>query len=132
MSNIIMKVSAVLVGILGVVSLFMTASIIFDLFEIREKEGNYVPFIVYANFVCSFLYLYCCYGFFTKNKCTTTCLFIAVGILIVAYIALIIYIQVGGVFEMKTVKAMLARISLTILLAGISWYYITRTKLMAV
>jgi hypothetical protein len=59
-------------------------------------------------------------------------LFIAVGILIVAYIALIIYIQVGGVFEMKTVKAMLARISLTILLAGVSWYYITRTKLMAV
>ena len=132
MSNIIMKVSAVLVGILGVVSLFMTASIIFDLFEIREKEGNYVPFIVYANFVCSFLYLYCSYGFFTKNKWTTICMFTAVGILIVAYIALIIYIQVGGIFEMKTVKAMLGRISLTILLAGISWYYITRTKLMAV
>jgi hypothetical protein len=131
MGNIIMKVSAVLVGILGVVSLFMTSSIIFDLFEIREKEGNYVPFIVYANFVCSFLYLYCSYGFFTKNRWTTILLFVAVGILILAYIALIIYIQVGGIFEMKTVKAMLGRISLTIVLAGVSWYYITRTKLIA-
>ena len=132
MNNLIIKIAAVFVGVLGVVSLFMTTSILLDLFEIREKEGSYVPFIVYANFICSFLYLFCCYGFFTKNKWTTTCLFVAVGILIIAYIGLIIYIQTGGIFEMKTVKAMLVSVSVTILLAGISWYYITRTKLLAI
>jgi hypothetical protein len=132
MSNIILKISAIFLAFFGLISLFMTTSIIFDLFEIREKEGHYIPFIVYANFVCSFIYLFSSYGLFTKNKYTTGCLFVAAGILLIAYIALIVHIQFGGAFELKTVKAMLARTSITILLAGLSWYYISRTKLIEV
>ncbi len=132
MSNIILKLSAIFLAFFGILSLFMTFSVIFDFFGIREKEGNYIPFIVYANFICSFIYLYCSYGLFTKNKYTTTCLFVASAILMVAYAGLIVHIQLGGVFELKTVKAMLARTSITILLAGLSWYYISRTKLIAI
>jgi len=130
MSNIILKVVAVFVALFGLISLFMTTSILFDLFDMREKEGNYIPFIVYANFICSFIYLFSSYGLFTKKKWTTMWLFIAAGILILAYIGLIIHIQSGRLFEIRTVKAMLARVSITIVLAGISWYYISRTKLL--
>jgi hypothetical protein len=132
MSNIILKISAVFLAFFGILSLFMTTSVIFDFFGIREKEGNYIPFVVYANFICSFIYLYCSYGLFTKNKYTTACLFVAAAILFIAYIGMIIHIQLGGAFELKTVKAMLARTSITIVLAGLSWYYISRSKLMSV
>lgn len=129
MSNIILKISGLLVGLFGLVTLFMSTSILFDLFDIREKEGNYVPFIVYANFLCSFIYLICAYGFFVKSKATTLALLIALAILIVAYIGLLFHIQAGKLFEIRTVKAMLMRISVTIVFTGLSWYFISRVKL---
>ena len=132
MNNIILKLSAAFIAVFGLVSLFMTSSVIFDLFEIRSKEGNYIPFIVDTNFVCSLIYLLAAYGFFIKSSLAPVCLFIATIILIVAYVALIFYINSGGIYETKTVKAMLFRIAVTILFAGIAWYYITRTKLLNV
>jgi len=129
MSNKILQISGIFMFLFGLLSLFMSTSILLDLFGIREKEGHYVPFIVYANFICSFFYLFSGYGFFTKKKWTTVILFIAVALLITAYIGLIFHIQAGKAFEIQTVKAMLLRVSLTIVFAGISWYYISRTKL---
>ncbi len=131
MNNIILKICAVFTGLFGLISLFMTSCILLDLFGIREKEGNYVLFIVYANFICSFIYLFCAYGLFAKKDWTTTSLFVALAILIAAYVGLILHIHAGRPFEMRTVKVMLARTAITILLAGISWYYISRLKLMS-
>ena len=129
MKNIILKLSALFLGVFGLVSLFMTGSIIFDLFEIRAKADNFIPFIIYTNFVCSFIYLFASYGLITKNKLTTICLFIAVAILIIAYVGLILYINSGGAYQTRTVIVMLFRIAVTIIFAGIAWYYISRTKL---
>lgn len=129
MSNVILKIGGAFLGIFGLITLFMSASIILDLFGIREKEGKYVLFIVYANFISSFLYLFASYYFFINNKRATISLFTAVAILTVAYIALIIHIQLGRAFEIRTVKAMLARSFITILFAGISWYYLSRIKM---
>ncbi|HRA60413.1 MAG TPA: hypothetical protein PLG30_12425 [Bacteroidia bacterium] len=37
---------ATVLSIFGLLILFLSSSVIFDLFGIREKEGNYVLFIV--------------------------------------------------------------------------------------
>lgn len=127
----ILKITGSILAIFGLITLFLTASILFDLFNMRQKEGNYIPFIVDVNFVCSFLYLFAAYGFFVKNRFAPTALFIAAIILAVAYVGLIIYINAGGKYETKTVTAMLFRIAITLLYTGIAWYYITRTKLLS-
>lgn len=129
MQNIILKTTGSILGLFGLLTLFMSTSIILDLFDIRQKEGNYVLFVVYANLVCAFIYLFASYCFFTNNKWATVALFIAVAILLAAYIGLVIHIQTGRSFEMRTVKAMLFRTSITIVFAGISWYFFTRTRL---
>ena len=51
----------------GLLTLFLSTSVIFDLFGIRAKEGNYVLFVVWSNFISSILYLFAAYGFI-KNK----------------------------------------------------------------
>jgi len=38
----------------GGITLFLSASVLFDLFGMREKEGNYVQFVVLANFFASY------------------------------------------------------------------------------
>ncbi len=42
--------AAVLIGF-GGLTLFLSGSVILDLFDMRTKEGNYVDFVVWANFL---------------------------------------------------------------------------------
>ena len=105
---------------------FLTTLIIFDLFNIRQMEGNYVPSIVYANLICSIIYLVAAFGFFKEKKSAASYLFVASSILVLAFIGLLIYILKGGTYEMKTVKAMVVRILITISFTGIAWNYLSK------
>ncbi|MDO8365841.1 MAG: hypothetical protein Q7T20_03515 [Saprospiraceae bacterium] len=126
MKNILPKTAAVVLSLFAVLTIFMSGSVIFDLFGIRAKEGNYVLFVVILNFICGFLYLIAAFGLFTKKIWTTQLLIASLGVLLVSFLGLLWHIESGGIYEMGTVRAMLFRISVTILFAGISWYYISK------
>ncbi len=126
MKSIILFISGFIIGLFGIVTLFMSTAVIFGLFDIREKEGNYVLFVVVANFICAFLYMAAAYGFFTKKRWTTMVLNFSVGILIIAFIGLGIHIYSGGVYEEKTVYAMMFRTIVTIGFLMISLKYISK------
>src|SRR5690554_6578254 len=113
-NNSLRIISALLLLILGLLTLFLSTSIIFDWFGIREKEGNYILFIVVANFICSVLYLLAAFGFLKVKKWTFVLLQSATFILIFSFLMLGIHISNGDVYENKTVGAMVFRTSLTI------------------
>lgn len=119
---------AFLLAAFGLLTLFLSASVIFDLFGIRAKEGNYVLFIVWVNFISSIIYLVASYGFIKNKKWTTAILGISTLILINAFIGLIIYIKAGGVHETKTIGAMIFRITLTLIFAAVAYFTINKTK----
>ncbi len=121
-------IASILAGF-GLLTLFLSSSVIFDLFGIRAKEGNYVLFIVWTNFVSSILYLFAAYGFITRKKWTTIILSISTTILVTAFIGLQIHINQGGIYETKTVSAMFFRMSLTLVFAIVAFFTITKNKL---
>lgn len=127
MKNIILKTAAIAITLFALITLFMSGSVIFDLFEIRAREGNYVLFVVVTNFICGFLYLISAYGLFTQKRWTTHFLITSTVVLILCFIGLLIYINSGGVYETSTIKALLFRILLTAIFTGISWFGITKT-----
>ena len=110
----------------GLVTLFLSTSIILDLFGIRAKEGNYVLFIVWANFICSLLYLLAAYGFLKMKGWTNFILAIATLILLIAFIALKVHISNGGIYETKTVGAMLFRTGFTLILTLSAYFTIKK------
>ncbi len=122
-------IQTVLLSVIGAISIFMTTSVIFDLFGIREKEGNYVLFIVYTNLICGILYLLAAYTTWTKPKLSFKTLLISLSLLIIAFVAFLLYIQNGGIHEEKTVKAMLFRIVFTAIMTGISWLILKKRNL---
>ena len=126
MKSIVLFISGFIIGLFGIVTLFMSTAVIFGLFDIREKEGNYVLFVVIANFICAFLYMAAAYGFFTKKRWTTMVLNFSVGILVIAFIGLGIHIYSGGIYEEKTVYAMMFRTFVTIGFLLISLKYISK------
>ncbi len=126
--KIIRLITAVIIAAFGLLTLFLTTSIIFDLFGIREKEGNYVPFIIWANFVSGILYVLSVYGLIKQKKWTFSLLALASVILFVAFIFLKIHISNGGIFETKTVSGMIFRKGLTIVFAFVAYFTIPKNS----
>ena len=119
-------VSALFLALFGLVTLFLSSSIIFDFFDIRAKEGNYVLFVVWANFVVSILYLFAAYGFVKLKELTTLLLVLSTLILIITYFSLKVYISNGGIYETKTPVALIFRISVTFAFTLIAYFTIQR------
>lgn len=120
-----LKISAILLTLFALITVVMSGSVIFDLFGIRAKEGNYVLFIVVSNFISGFLYLISAYGMFFQKKWTTRLLVFITSILVLSFAGLLWHINGGGIYEQQTIKAMLFRIGITILFTGISWRFMT-------
>ncbi|WP_317900042.1 hypothetical protein [Aurantibacillus circumpalustris] len=111
----------------ALLTLFLSASVIFDLFGIRAKEGNYVLFVVWSNFISSILYLFAAFGFFKGKKWTAKLLGISTFILIAAFVGLKIHVNSGGMYETKTISAMIFRISVTLVFTIIAYFTTTKT-----
>ena len=85
MKKLVPYSSALFLAGFGVLTLFLSTSVILDLFDIRAREGNYVLFVVWSNFISSILYLFAAYGFIRNKKWTTVLLGISTIILITAF-----------------------------------------------
>lgn len=129
MRKTLIYILATVLGLFTLATLFMSTSVILDLFDVRAKEGNYVPFVVWANFFCSLIYLVSLYGIITYKRWSAWLLLISTIILVATYIALTIYIKNGGIYETKTVAAMLFRTGLTMVFAIASYLLINKNKL---
>lgn len=110
----------------ALLTLFLSSSIIFDWFGIRAKEGNYVLVVVWANFISSILYLFATYGFITIKNWTVKLLGISLALLVVAAIGFIIHIKSGGLYETKTIGALIFRFIITLLFTFLA--YLTTIK----
>jgi hypothetical protein len=119
---------ATVLTIFGLLTLFLSSSIILDLFGIRAKEGNYVLLVVWANFISSLLYLSAAYGFLKAKKWTIRPLVISAVILIIAFIGLLIHVGTGGVYETKTIGAMVFRITVTLVFAVFAYILLIKNK----
>lgn len=110
-----MKKTILIVALLifGAVTLFMSSSVLFDWFGIREKEGNFVPLIVWANWLCGFLYLMAAFALWKNKLWAVKPLIISLIILAVAFIGLFIHITGGSLYETKTLGAMVFRLGIT-------------------
>lgn len=121
MKNVLTPFTIIILIAFGLLTLFLSSSVIFDLFGIREKEGNYVPFIVWANFISSILYLVAAVAWIKKMKVTSTLLGISTAILALGFIGLLIHVNAGRLHETKTIGAMVFRTVLTLIFTIISY-----------
>lgn len=116
MKQKILKIVALASAFFGLLTVFAGGSVILGLFGFREKEGNYVLFVVWANFICGFLYLLASYGFFKRKNWTSAVLSSALWILIAAAVVLFFWILNGEPYETKTIIAMVVRTLVTLAL----------------
>jgi hypothetical protein len=128
MKTYLPKITALILAAFGLLTLFLSSSVIFDLFGIRAQEGNYVLFVVWSNLISSLLYLFAAYGFIKTKKWTLPLLGVSATILLAAFTGLMIYVNSGGIHETKTIYAMIFRIAVTLVFTGLAYIFITKRK----
>lgn len=100
-------------------TLFVSSSVLFDWFGIREMEGRYVTFVVWANWFCSWMYLIAAAAFFRRRSVAVKWLMAAAALLLMAFIGLALHIYAGGAYETKTLGALGFRFAITVIFAWV-------------
>ena len=126
MKNTVTYISIFILMAFALLTLFLSSSVLFDWFGIRAKEGDYVLFIVGANFISSISYLFSAYGLLKLKRWSYQLLGSTALLLIIALIGLFLHINSGGLYEVKTVGAMFFRTSVTLGFTLFSYLRITR------
>ncbi len=105
---------------------FLSTSVIFDLFDVRASQGNYVLFIVVTNLICSLVYFVAVYGFIKQKGWTSLLLGLALSLLILVFAYFTIYIDNGGIYEVKTYGAMMFRMAVTAVFTLLAYFVIPK------
>lgn len=129
MRIVILRFSAVFMLLLGLVSLFLSVSYMFNLFQLRNPQEHYPFFILFVGFICSIIYLFAAYGFLKEDKRTTLALFIGASILILSFMGLLVHIMVGGLYEVVTIRSLVVRTFITLVFTAISWNYLIKQEM---
>ncbi len=95
--------------IFGAMTLFSGGSVLFVDGQARADAGNYVPFILWFNFIAGFFYMAAGMGIFRWQKWGITLSRIIFVATVIVFIGLAGHIATGGSFEMRTVMAMVLR-----------------------
>ncbi len=128
MKKIYPQLLPVLLLVFSLLTLFLSSSILLDWFGVRSKEGNYVLLVVWANFICSLLYLAAVYGLVKSKQWPHKILMIAVAVLFIAFAGLLVHISGGGLYETKTIGALIFRISVTLAFTFFCYRRLKRKK----
>ncbi|WP_372920657.1 hypothetical protein [Salegentibacter sp.] len=110
------------------VTLYLSSSIIFDWFELREAQGDYVLFVVWVNFIAALIYLLALFGFFRHKKWTWKVLGLAALMIFAAFIGLLFHIDSGGAYELETIRALVLRFIITTGFAILAYFKIKKWK----
>jgi Kef-type K+ transport system membrane component KefB len=116
MKNLLKPTLLIVISAFAALTLFLTTSIIFDLFGIREAEGNFVWGIIGVNFVASWLYLASVYGSIKQKSWSAQPLLYASILILFGIGYLAFHAFFGGLYELKTFQALAFRGSLSFVL----------------
>lgn len=121
----VMTIIAVLFGLLTIKSGGM---VLFVDGEAREQAGNYVPFVLWFNFIAGFAYLIAGAGLWKQQRWAAwLAILIAVATLVV-FALFALHILDGGSHEQRTVIAMSARSLIWILIATFAYKTVLRAN----
>jgi len=118
------KIIAILAILYGIMTLKAGGSTLF-IDEVRLAAGDYVPFVLWINFLLGFAYITAGMGLFLGKMWAKNLSLSIAGITLITYAAFGIHIALGGLFKAKTLKAMTVR---SLVWVGISFHTLKEAK----
>lgn len=118
-SRLVLRIAAVIAVLFGIATVASGGSVLFG--AGAETAGNYVPFIVWFNFLAGFFYVITGVGLWLRASWAPW-LALALALLTgLAFAALGWHIGTGGAYEARTVAAMTLRLVVWSAIAALAW-----------
>lgn len=112
---------AIIAVVFGALTLLSGGRVLFGGEAARIAAGDYVPFVLWFNFLSGFFYILAGIGLFLwKRWAAGLAGLIALG-LVVTFAAFGWHIVQGGAYEMRTLAAMTLRTALWLIIAIFAW-----------
>ena len=107
--------------VFGLLSVFSGGTALFGGEAARAAVGNAVPFVLWFNFAAGFFYVVAGLGLLL-NRSWAVWLSIAIGVATALVLAAFgLHVAGGGLYEMRTVGAMLLRSAVWAIIAAVGW-----------
>ena len=103
--------------VFGLLTIFSGGTALFGGEAARAAVGNAVPFVLWFNFIAGFFYVLAGMGLLLKRR-SAVWLSVAMALVLAAFG---LHIAGGGLYEMRTVGAMLLRLAVWTTIATVSW-----------
>jgi len=126
----VLAMSLVAVGF-GLLTIRAGGTILFGDDAARSAAGNYVPFVLWFNFLAGFAYVIAGAGFWMQRRWAAWLAVAIAAATAVTFIAFGAYAVSGGAYEQRTVIAMTLRTVVWATIAVIAWRrLVRRTRLL--
>lgn len=118
---ITLRILSVIAVVFGLLTLKEGGSVIFNIGSLRQAAGNFVPFVVWFNFLSGFFYIAAGIGLWTQKRwAVSLSIALLIGI-VITYIVFGIHVLNSGPYEVRTVYAMALRTFLWAVISIVSY-----------
>lgn len=120
-------ISVVAIGF-GLLTIKSGGDVLFWSQQAREAAGNYVPFVLWFNFLSGFFYIIAGIGLITRQSwAPRLALLITIAIMFV-FALFSLHIVSGGAYEDRTVNAMSMRTLVWAVITGLAYWLNRKTS----
>lgn len=126
--RVVLTAIAVIALLFGVMTLLSGGKVLFGGEAARQQAGNYVPFVVWFNFLAGFAYVAAAVGLILMRPWAARLALAIAGATALAFMAFGLYAFGGAPIEQRTVGAMALRTGLWTGIGLLSWHFLVRAK----
>lgn len=114
---------AVIALVFGLLTIKSGGEVIFGSDQARSAAGNYMPFVVWFNFIAGFAYIGAAIGLVMRQAWAGRLAVVIAVATALAFLVFGLFVMTGALYESRTVGAMTLR---TLLWTGIAWFALRR------
>jgi uncharacterized membrane protein len=117
-----LKVLAIIAILFGLLTLKSGGAVLFFDGSARAAAGNYVPFVLWSNFILGFFYIIAGIGIWLHKRWATWLAIIISIMTLLVFAAFGYHISNGGLFENRTFKAMILRSAVWVVISIATYF----------
>lgn len=126
--RIILTVVAAVAILFGVMTLLSGGKVLFGDEAARQQAGNYVPFVLWFNFLAGFAYIAAGVGLALMRPWAAYLALAIAGATALVFMAFGLHALSGAPFEPRTVGAMTLRTGLWTGIGLLAWHFLVRAE----
>ena len=109
-TDVVLRVIASIALVFGLLTVKSGGEVLFVDGAGRDAAGNFVSYVVLFNFIMGFLYILAGIGLWLKKPWSVWLSFMVAGATLIVFAVFGLHIYQGGLFEQRTVGAMVLRL----------------------